>query len=359
MNTSDFIIKKLNLFDGCKFQQPVLVVQNGNILRDNFIKDKLIGCYLWVNILNNKCYIGRSINVKDRILTEYRELTLKSGGNLKKLFNAVKKYGIQNFNVYQITFSDKENVIEQEVELIKLFDSKNNGYNCNFGGTGNTGHSVSNEQIQKQKESLSKYWTKERKIQHSLKMKEFAKNNPNSIQKMKNSIKEKFNTAEMKKKISDGIKRNLKAFNKRIKNHSNKMKEFYKNNPHIAETHSARMKEYYKKHEPHNVKTFKIKSPDGVIMEIKNIANFCRDYGFKSTGTMCSLLSGKKKSYNGWVLPETPLTERKSFKIKSPTDEIHEFKNVKEFCDLHGLKPFAIRRVLNGKRPHYKGWKLF
>ena len=49
-------------------------------------------------------------------------------------------------------------------------------------------------------------------------------------------------------------------------------------------------------------------------------------------------------------------TGGKSFKIKSPIGDIYENKYLNEFCSMHNLHPSHLREVINGRRPHHKGW---
>lgn len=46
----------------------------------------------------------------------------------------------------------------------------------------------------------------------------------------------------------------------------------------------------------------------------------------------------------------------KGFKLKSPFGQIHEGKNTEVFCEEFKLDPSSIRKVMNGKLKHYKGW---
>ena len=48
----------------------------------------------------------------------------------------------------------------------------------------------------------------------------------------------------------------------------------------------------------------------------------------------------------------------KKFKIKSPTGEIVEGKNIREFCRIHNLDFRNMSSVILGKRKSHKGWTL-
>lgn len=91
--------------------------------------------YMIKNELNGKCYIGRTKNFHVR---KQRHLLLSQVENPKYyIHRAIKKYGIDNF-----TFSILKNNIsiddinEEEINFIKIYDSYNNGYNMTIGGDG-------------------------------------------------------------------------------------------------------------------------------------------------------------------------------------------------------------------------------
>ena len=88
-------------------------------------------------------YIGQTINLKERKRCFYNPNKYYSG---HKLYNAIKKYGIENFRydiIIQIVESDKfklrEKLNELEIYYIEKYDSYNNGYNMTLGGSGSKG----------------------------------------------------------------------------------------------------------------------------------------------------------------------------------------------------------------------------
>lgn len=85
-----------------------------------------------------KCYIGQTTNHYKR-KNVFNDLRRKYGGS--KIYNARKKYLPENFIyevLYECIFDDKKSAIpilnELEIYYIELYDSFNNGYNCNSGG---------------------------------------------------------------------------------------------------------------------------------------------------------------------------------------------------------------------------------
>lgn len=103
----------------------------------------MIGTIYKLTSPSNKCYIGQTINLVERKRTLYNPNKYYSG---HRLDNAIKKYGIENFQyeiIIQIVESSKEKLREKLDELekfyIEKYDSYNNGYNMTLGGSGSNG----------------------------------------------------------------------------------------------------------------------------------------------------------------------------------------------------------------------------
>lgn len=45
-----------------------------------------------------------------------------------------------------------------------------------------------------------------------------------------------------------------------------------------------------------------------------------------------------------------------TYSLVSPEGELHIIKNLEQFCKEHELNQAAMVKVVNGKRPHHKGW---
>ena len=94
--------------------------------------------YKITNILNGKVYIGAT----KRNLRIRKEEHLKSYNNKNlriynfKIYKAMRKFGIENFEFETIEICKNELLSEREKYYIKLYDSKNNGYNEAIGGKG-------------------------------------------------------------------------------------------------------------------------------------------------------------------------------------------------------------------------------
>lgn len=94
--------------------------------------------YKITNILNGKVYIGatkRNLNIrKEDHLKSYNNKNLRMYNF--KIYKAMREFGIENFKFETIEICKNEQLGERERYYIKLYDSKNNGYNEAIGGEG-------------------------------------------------------------------------------------------------------------------------------------------------------------------------------------------------------------------------------
>lgn len=88
----------------------------------------MIGVYMILNKINNKYYIGSSIDIHKRWKQHIAELN-KGVHNNAHLQNAWDKYGSNNFDFIVVEETDINNLRERESYYIKKYDCINNGYN--------------------------------------------------------------------------------------------------------------------------------------------------------------------------------------------------------------------------------------
>lgn len=92
-----------------------------------------VGIYSIRNVVNNKVYIGSSVNIKKRINRHKNDLksNIHSNEHLLKSFN---KYGIDNFIFSIIEECNKEDLIDREIYYINFYDSLDykKGYNLSI-----------------------------------------------------------------------------------------------------------------------------------------------------------------------------------------------------------------------------------
>lgn len=96
--------------------------------------------YKITNTKNNKVYIGKTIYSIEKRFEEHKKDAKRRGKEKRPLYNAMNKYGVENFNIEEVekvfyTENGKE-LEEKEQYYIDLYDSYNNGYNATVGGDG-------------------------------------------------------------------------------------------------------------------------------------------------------------------------------------------------------------------------------
>jgi group I intron endonuclease len=97
-------------------------------IRSIYPKEPVI--YKIINLINNKCYVGQTVNFRKRLNKHYRYLSNNTHES-KHLQNAFNKYGLNSFCVEIIEIVNINNIVEREIYWIKKLNSadENNGYN--------------------------------------------------------------------------------------------------------------------------------------------------------------------------------------------------------------------------------------
>lgn len=102
-------------------------------------------------------------------------------------------------------------------------------------------------------------------------------------------------------------------------------------------------------------------SPDGETIT-NTIPNLCKKYKNIRSSGMHSLRKGKFNYYKGWCRPDMIINRgaRSATKVtlESPRGEIRTENSIEDFCKKYKLSRSMIRRVIDGKFPHTKGWKI-
>lgn len=123
------------------------------------IKNKS-GIYKITNLNNQKCYIGQSINLEKRYRSHRNMLRSNTHHNnhLQHAYNKGDKFVFEVIELCSV-----EELDEREIMWIAFFDCRNdeNGYNFDIGG--NVTRDRHPETIEKQRESLKKYFSDETK----------------------------------------------------------------------------------------------------------------------------------------------------------------------------------------------------
>lgn len=280
-NNSD-VLKKLEEhgFNNNSIGEYPFVMEN-NKMRIKW-NSKISGIYSWINKLNGKMYIGKGNNIYRRVYEEKNQFSNNKHGNLLKLYNAVKKYGIHNFEIRLLLEIEKTKLFDVEPMFIQFYDTKKNGYNITSGGEGCSGHEISENQIKKQKEKMKLYWDDVKKNEHSQKMKIWYNNKTeNEKLKMKNSGKSWVLNEDILKKQRENCIKSL------TDDRINRQKQS--------------LLEYYKKNDSKKSVKCKVVNKFDNVFEINGLYKFCVDnhLSFKNFKKM---VYGDISEYNGWKL---------------------------------------------------------
>ena len=90
--------------------------------------------YVLQNKINNKIYIGQTINFKNRISAHFR--IARSGKQNRHLYNAIRLHGWENFKSFVLEEVPRSEADETEMLWISIFNTNNSyyGYNSSSGG---------------------------------------------------------------------------------------------------------------------------------------------------------------------------------------------------------------------------------
>lgn len=91
----------------------------------------MIGIYKITNLVNGKTYIGQSNNIERR----FKEHQQKGESSRIPVDIAIKKYGKDMFSYDIVEECKLEELNEKETYWIKKYHTKEDGYNCNDGGS--------------------------------------------------------------------------------------------------------------------------------------------------------------------------------------------------------------------------------
>lgn len=228
---------------------------------------------------NGKCYIGQTRDVESRFRS-YRTLH-KRVHSQRKIYNALKKYGPENFTYEIIQECLNQNELnDAEIHWIEKFDSIANGYNLMTGGSYGT---HSEETRRKLSEAhTGKKWSDERRLAYE--NSEYVFKPSDDHLKKLHSGRDKADPGMKGKSQSDYQKECAsKALRGKKKSAEHKMK-------------LSKVKQRF---------NYVIISPEGTVFETTNLHKFCKEHEL-STGNMTqNCLHGKY--YKGWSVTRTTL----------------------------------------------------
>lgn len=123
------IIRNLKVTKGCLVHSNIFI--RSHKMQTSLIQNSYGIIYKLTNKTNGKCYIGQTTNINKRI-NNYKRLECK---RQPKLYNALKKYGFDNFLFELFDTADEQETLNfLEESYILCFDSIQFGYNDKEGG---------------------------------------------------------------------------------------------------------------------------------------------------------------------------------------------------------------------------------
>lgn len=149
---------------------------------------KKSGIYCIKNLINNKVYIGKSINIYERIRQHINLLNKESLDENRYLINSWKKYGRDNFQYIVLEYLDKDETLLKERELywINIYNCTNRekGYNLRIDTSTNCIVSEDTRKLQSKNRIQRNKDNPQLRVNISKKVKEFWKNNPEKLNQM-------------------------------------------------------------------------------------------------------------------------------------------------------------------------------
>ena len=167
------------------------------------MSSNISGIYKIENKINHCIYIGKAKDIQSR---QNQHKSEAKSGNKAHLYNAIRKYGIENFDFSIIEIMSLENYItngsDREKYQIKYYNSylDPKHYNETEGGEGVIGQKPSQEQKDKQSKIKKQQYQTEEGIKKKQQQSELMKN--------KNLFKGHNHTEEQCKKHSKNMKGN-------------------------------------------------------------------------------------------------------------------------------------------------------
>lgn len=168
----------------------------------------MIGIYIITNKVNNKRYIGLSVNIKRRFMEHKSPKNVNN--KTTNLCKAFRKYGLSNFNFEVLEIVDcVQNLPDREKYWINKLNPE---YNMNEGGLGNVGVVVSEYTRDLIRHKAKQNWIdmseeKKNKIISNFKKPEFGR-------KLSEKTKQKIRLANLGKKQSEESNRKRSESNK-------------------------------------------------------------------------------------------------------------------------------------------------
>jgi len=108
--SSPLILPSFSIYAKQTYLNPIL--QRNDIIKDTKGKS---GVYCWINLLNGKYYIGSGVKLNTRLSDYFQDWYYKDKKNKNLIIlKAILKYGMGNFVLLILDFTEKENTLTRE-----------------------------------------------------------------------------------------------------------------------------------------------------------------------------------------------------------------------------------------------------
>lgn len=153
---------------------------------------KKAGIYCIKNLINNKVYIGKSINIYERIRQHINLLNKESLDENRYLIKSWNKYGRDNFQYIVLEYLEIDETILKERELywMEKFKSLNRNFGYNLREDTSTNCIVSNETRELQSKNRIQRYKNNPQLREniSIHFKKFWKENPDKLKVMSEKV---------------------------------------------------------------------------------------------------------------------------------------------------------------------------
>ena len=182
-------------------------------MRTSKLHENMCGIYCIRNIINQKVYIGKSVNIRQRIWNHISNLNSKNKKSENQhLINAWWKYGKDNFEYFVLEIIDKnqeniENIFkDKELFWMDYYNSYNRDKGYNLRRDSSTKMIVHNEtRIKYSQAQFKRYEDPEQRIKTGLATSKYWKNNPEAVKIMANKVSDSVTKYLIQQYSKDGL----------------------------------------------------------------------------------------------------------------------------------------------------------